>query len=371
MQRLDPRSYASEEAVEVLGLLARAERAAAAGKALMARKVQRSGAWEGKGEPSAAHFVARATKEAVGTVVETLDTARRLERLPQTEMAFRSGELSPQGAREVAAAAEVSPEHEQELLGVARTGTPQALRERCLQVKAAATEELERYRRIHRERSLRHWTDQEGAVRLEARLPPDAGATVVAAVTAGARALADQARAEGRTEPARAHAADALVAAVASGGSGGSGGPRAVIHVRVDHAAFTRGHAQGEETCEIAGIGPVPVATVRAMASDAVLKAVVTRGTDVVAVAHPGRTIPAAVRTALQERDRTCAVPGCPRRDGLEIDHVDRFSQGGPTTLANLVRLCRPHHALKTYFGYTLGGKPGARTWTGPDPPKG
>jgi hypothetical protein len=38
-------------------------------------------------------------------------------------------------------------------------------------------------------------------------------------------------------------------------------------------------------------------------------------------------------------RDRTCAVPGCGKRLGLERDHrgVD-FSDDGPTELDNLVR---------------------------------
>jgi hypothetical protein len=70
-------------------------------------------------------------------------------------------------------------------------------------------------------------------------------------------------------------------------------------------------------------------------------------------------------------RDRTCAVPGCPKRLGLERDHrcVD-FGDDGPTELDNLVRLCPEHHDLKTHGGWRLEGKPGSWEWVAPAHPK-
>lgn len=84
------------------------------------------------------------------------------------------------------------------------------------------------------------------------------------------------------------------------------------------------------------------------------------------AVAHLGRTIPARLRTALQARDTVCAVPGCHNRYHLEIDHIEPFSEGGPTSLDNLVRLCRPHHHMKTNLGFRLIGRSGKWKWIGP-----
>jgi hypothetical protein len=126
----------------------------------------------------------------------------------------------------------------------------------------------------------------------------------------------------------------------------------------------------GRQICEIPGIGPIPVAAARRLWSDAILKVLVTDGCDVKAVAHAGRTIPAKVRTALEGRDQTCAVPGCDMRDGLAIDHIIPFAEGGPSTLENLGRLCNWHHYLKTHCGYRLEGPPDRRRWAGPDPPK-
>lgn len=60
-------------------------------------------------------------------------------------------------------------------------------------------------------------------------------------------------------------------------------------------------------------------------------------------------------------------VPGCDVRERLEIDHRVPVADNGPTTLANLNRLCGWHHYLKTHQGYRLGGEPAGWTWAGPD----
>ncbi|MGI9032902.1 MAG: HNH endonuclease signature motif containing protein [Acidimicrobiales bacterium] len=67
-------------------------------------------------------------------------------------------------------------------------------------------------------------------------------------------------------------------------------------------------------------------------ARSTVLKALVTKGVDVVAVAHAGRSVTAAQRSALEERDRTCVVAGCVTATGLEIDHVDGWALTRTTT---------------------------------------
>jgi hypothetical protein len=257
------------------------------------------------------------------------------------------------------------------LVAAATTDGIGALRDRCRRVQAAAqTHEAARHDAIHRRRYLRHWSDPDGAFRLDLRTTADAGAEVLAALEVRRAKVFEAARRAERRESQEAYLADALVALARDAEAGGDdkrSGPRAMVHVRVDHTAFVRGHTEAGETCEIAGVGPVPVATARALASDAILQAVVTKGVEVTAVAHLGRTIPARLRTALEARDPECVVEGCGVRRPLEIDHVTPFAEGGPTHIDNLARVCRWHHHLKTYCGYRLEGGPGGWRWLGPE----
>jgi 5-methylcytosine-specific restriction endonuclease McrA len=69
------------------------------------------------------------------------------------------------------------------------------------------------------------------------------------------------------------------------------------------------------------------------------------------------RTIPSALRRALLDRDRSCRFPGCHVRVG-QGHHVRHWAQGGPTTLGNLVLLCRRHHHAVHEEGYQVSRGP-------------
>ena len=62
-----------------------------------------------------------------------------------------------------------------------------------------------------------------------------------------------------------------------------------------------------------------------------------------VEVGARNRTIPPALRRALQHRDRGCRFPGCGVPFG-QGHHLRHWARGGPTTLSNLALLCRRHH---------------------------
>ena len=102
------------------------------------------------------------------------------------------------------------------------------------------------------------------------------------------------------------------------------------------------------ETCEIAGIGPVPVATVREWMGDAFLAAVLTKGDDVQKVVHLGRKFRSTQRTALQWQNPICARKGCPNRLGLEYDHFEDWATTHTTRVEAAKRFCHPCHQLKS-----------------------
>ena len=64
-------------------------------------------------------------------------------------------------------------------------------------------------------------------------------------------------------------------------------------------------------------------------------------------IGRADRIVPAAIRRALELRDRGCAFPSCDRpAKWTQSHHVVYWSDGGPTSLDNLVLLCRAHHRL-------------------------
>ncbi len=89
----------------------------------------------------------------------------------------------------------------------------------------------------------------------------------------------------------------------------------------------------------------VSAETSRRMACDASLVSMLHRGGKVVSVGRKTRTIPPHIRRALEERDRGCRYPGCGGRF-TEAHHVRHWADGGETSLANTVLLCRRHHRL-------------------------
>lgn len=317
--------------------------------------------------------MAAVSGSSVGHAVSVLQTAQLLSGLPETEQAFRRGALSEVQAIEVVSAACLAPGFQGDLLSSAECDDLQQLRLNCARVRAGALSDDQRHQRIHRQRRLRHWTDIEGAFRLDGYLAPEAGAVVMAALEPFKQRLARRVARHGVKESSAALAADALVemaeASRAVPLDAFRPGPGAVVHVRVDQSALERGHTVLGEVCEVPGVGPIPVKAAQAFMTDAFLSAVVAEGEDVKAVAHLGRTVSAKQRTALLERDQGCVVPGCNDRSRLEIDHIHQYSRGGPTSLENLALLCRHHHYLKTYHRYRLKRLGGRWLWESPDGP--
>ena len=69
------------------------------------------------------------------------------------------------------------------------------------------------------------------------------------------------------------------------------------------------------------------------------------------------RTVPPALRRALLHRDRSCRFPGCHGRF-CQAHHIRHWANRGPTTLWNLVLLCRRHHRAVHEEGYQVDRQP-------------
>ena len=101
------------------------------------------------------------------------------------------------------------------------------------------------------------------------------------------------------------------------------------------------------------------MSTARRLASDAIVKALVVKGTDVTRVVSLGRAIPAALATAIRTEQRACSIEGCEVDRHLELDHNVPYAEGGETSRANVDPLCSHHHDVKTRRDLRRLGPPG------------
>src|SRR5205085_9601652 len=189
-------------AADVVEQASRIEKMAATVKAWAAARVADCGSWRAEGERSAAHSLARRTGTSVVQAAAAIETARRLEALPETAAAARRGELSAEQTSAIvdAAAADAAAEHR--LLEAARRSPLAELREQCARTTAAASVDLEaRRRRIHLRRSPRSFPDAAGEWHLHCRNNPEVGAKIMAALGPIREEIFRRARSESRHEP--------------------------------------------------------------------------------------------------------------------------------------------------------------------------
>ena len=119
-------------------------------------------------------------------------------------------------------------------------------------------------------------------------------------------------------------------------------GDRHQIVIHVDAETF-RDDAAGR--CEIEEGPSVSAETSRRLACDASVVMILEneRG-DPLNVGRKTRTIPSALRRALNARDRGCRFPGCTHKRFVDAHHIQHWAKGGETKLSNLVSLCDFHH---------------------------
>jgi hypothetical protein len=331
-----------------------------------------------------------------------LGTARKADHLEKTKKAMKDGSLSPDQADAVADAATADPAAEDDLLDLAARDTTKNLKDEAAKRKAAATDTATRDKRIHRERSKRTYIDRHGAFNLHLRGPAADGARIEALL----RPHEEQAFQTGRTngirdtfdnrsydafltllglhpvagaaapsrpgEPAPEPATATAPTPAAPAPAKTPGGSNVKVIVRIDHTALLRGHTTAGETCEIAGLGPISVDTAKELMTDAFLAAVITKGRDVINVAHLGRGPNTHQRTALQATTTACTNIRCNRTTAIETDHRTPYATNPITKLDNLDPLCSGNgscHYLKTHHGHALEPGTGRRRLLPPDHP--
>jgi hypothetical protein len=315
--------------------------------------------WSDWGTQSCAHWLNWKCGLDIGAAREKVRTAHALEKLPKISEAMAKGELSYSKVRELTRVA--CAETEEYLLMIARHGTAHHVEELIRQFRRAKeAEELSREAQQQASRFLSWHYDDGGSLVLKARLPAEAGAVVMKALNAAIEELPKEEGADSDTDsdtPAgastvkstlRMKRADALALMAESflqhGVEAMSGGDKHQIVVHV--SAETLRHKEAG-CCELEDGPSICAETARRLACDSSIVGLIENDDgDVLNVGRKTRSIPPALKRALNARDKGCRFPGCCNKRYVDGHHIHHWANGGETKLGNLVTLCRFHHHL-------------------------
>jgi hypothetical protein len=357
----------SELECQLVGLAGRLASAHCRFLLLLAEFDARQG-WAGPGIRSCTHWLSWRVGLSRRTGRDQLRVARALPRLPAIAAAFGAGRLSYTKVRAITRIA--TPDTEQTLLDVALAGTAGQVERMVRAARAAAKSGAG----FAAERSASWRWDEDGHLVLRAKLPPEQGALLVAALEnqlAGPPVTgveAPSAHVGGPAEPRppdsddvwpgesrcaqlehppgqtvdrpAARRADALMSLLA---------PDAGEHHVVMHLHIGDGEARLDNGVSIT------TSTAERLACDSRVQTLITDRTgNPLYLGRTSRTVSAAQRDALTIRDNhTCQFPGCEHRKFLHAHYIRHWLHGGPTDIDNLVLICGFHHRLMHDHRYT------------------
>jgi hypothetical protein len=317
---------------------------------LIAEFDRRHGWADGK-LPSCAHWLNFKCGLNLGAAREKVRVAHALVGLPKIAASMSRGELSYSKARALTRVACAATEDA--FLMIALHGTAHHV-ERLVQGfrRAQEAQELSREAQQHENRGVTYCFAEDGSLVLKARLPAVSGALLLKAIDAALAALPEsEISTNVASEQPISYAsrrADALAyvaeSFLANPETSSNTADRYQVVVHVD-AETLHTHAAGR--CEIEQGPSIPAATARRISCDSSLLSVLeNEHGEPLDVGRKTRSIPPAIRRALNTRDGGCRFPGCTHQRYVDAHHIEHWADGGETKLSNLVTLCRLHHRL-------------------------
>ena len=345
---------------------------------LLLREFDECQGWVGEGIKSCAHWLNWKCGLSLNAGRERLRVAQALATLPQTTAAFREGRLSYSKVRAITRVA--TTQNEPVLLNIAFHGTTWHV-EQAVSAwrREKRLEALKRDNDRHDQRELSCWFDEEGFLVLKGRFTPEQGAMIRQALEATLEQLHEERKnvsaetSEFETpdpikqhpQPIASRRADALVRMAEtclSGSSSSVNSERFTINIHTDIETLRSDGSNAESQLEN---GPnVSAETSRRLCCDAGVmhwleKKSLESGEgecriETLSVGRKTRTVPPALRRALQRRDKGCRFPGCSCSRFADAHHIHHWADGGETSMENLVLLCRHHHRLVHEGGFGI-----------------
>jgi hypothetical protein len=372
---LDPNALDDADLADAVVVMHRQQARLAAATARLTAALDARQVWAADGLRSCGAWVAHRCRLPLGQARAGVWLGRRLRAMPATAEAFATGDIRQPHAAVLASlaggrTAECFARDEVMLVGFACTmAWPDFCRAVEYWRQCADPDGVERdaahdeaLRRVHLTEGLR------GTGHLDGLLTPLGRVTVAGALGRIERELFEAdwagARAEHgdaatachltRTPAQRRH--DALVEmarrAVATAPNGKQ--PRPLVSMLVGYETFKG------RICELADGTVIAPGTVASVLDEALIERVVFDGPSRVIDLGRARRFTGAVRRALEVRDRHCTHPGCDLpAQRCQGDHIQPWSDGGPTTGDNGQLRCGHHNRWRWYYG---DGDPPAAT---------
>jgi hypothetical protein len=297
--------------------------------------------WSDGSLHSCAHWLNFKVGLNLGAAREKVRVAHALAALPEIGAAMARGELSYSKVRALTRVA--TPATEKSLLMIGLHGTAHHVETTVRYFRRALdAAELSREQQQQVGRGVQYFYDDDGSLVLKARLPALAGAVLLKALDAALPPATEHSTGVGaRRADALARVAESFLERASAAGSSAD---RFQVVVHVDAETLKEGTAG---RCHIEDGPALPIETLRRLTCDASLVRIVeTEQGEPLDVGRKTRSIPAAIRRALNARDPGCCFPGCTHTRWLDAHHIEHWADGGETKLRNLVNLCRSHHRL-------------------------
>ena len=276
--------------------------------------------WQQQGATSMAAWLSFRVGLTPGVAREKVRVARALAQLPATNESLRLGQISYWKVRELSRVA--TAETEAQLLEYAAHTTGAQFEKVCRLFRQTQRE------RVPAEREPERWVHQrctqDGMVRLTIQVRPEEAATLTAAMESASDTgeLVDglMTMAEETARGDKPHR------------------PPAEVVVRIDADTLTGQLPDGSG---------VPTHVCERLLCDAgIVPVLEDEHGSTLDVGRKSRSVPAALRRALQMRDKGCGFPGCDHKRWLDAHHIRHWARGGETSLSNTVLLCSAHHRL-------------------------
>jgi len=315
---------------------------------VLIRRFDERAGWAGWGFANCGEWLHWRCDLSLSAAREKVRVAHALKTLPGIALSFSLGQLSYSKVRALTRVAR--PDNENTLKAFALQTTTNRVEERCRELRCGTADSVMEANRTHAKRSLRMHRDlAKGTMTITVEVPLEAGELIDKALDR-ARESSVASGPEFTQESWSAQQADALVTMARSYLTGQREASTAssdnyLVTVHVDRSALVDGK----------GRSGLPIESVRRLCCDSDTVVIVEdENGEPLNVGRKTRTIPAAIRRALWARDKGCAFPGCTHTRFLEAHHIDHWSNGGETSLYNLLLMCTRHHWLLHEGGFTI-----------------